>query len=1347
MRLYTLCCIVLLCCIHSAQSQRQDYNWHFGAGAGISWSNGTPPTVVNSTFMSSNEGCAAISERSTGKLLFYTNGKYVWDSTHTPLSKILNSGPSSTQGPFIIPDPNDPDQYYIFAVPDLTGSGSSENFCYSLVRTKPELEILIENKFIRNEVAEKITVAYHQKKYWIIVHNRYSSAFYSYLLDDEGFHSTPVVSDYSYSTIDNVIGCMKVSPDGTMLALATYGGELRKFNSHLLLFNFDKGSGLVYNRKLIKVTDTLNYVYGVAFSPDSKKLYATGGRRPKFSGDVPKIYQYEIAPDKSIVTGSEYVIYPASAAYGMQLGPDDKLYVSRDEAPYLSVINFPNNKGIGCDYVDEAIALSPGRCALGLPNFSDNIFSSDVKHEICEGENVEIGMKPGNDTYQWSPTMGLSDPTIANPIANPMNTTVYTLTVTNSLGKVSQHIHTVAVAKERPQPRVFPSDPFICKGKDTIIFVSGGTKYHWSPAYGISDTLSPFPVVSPDTTTTYTVRVYKGGCFSDIQVKVTVVPISVADAGADKTICKGGSTKIGSPDSSNETTYSWLPRGGLDNPFISNPTASPINTTRYMVIAKNKLGCITRDTCFVNIVSFPFTISESDTICYGSTKQLTVTGGSRYEWSPKDGLNNHEIPAPVAQPLKTTRYRVLIYQSGCVDSAFVTITVNDFGKQSTISNYVICEGASIKVGTKNNPAWTYKWNPATYLNNANSAQPICSAPSDMRYIVTITNENNCVVHDTVYVKVGTTLLVHAGEDIALCSGNSVQLSASGAEKYSWSPADGLDNANISNPIANPQKTTTYIVKGNSGNCFGEDTITVIVHDKPTIDIASDTTICEGNVVQLTATGADEYIWSPSVGLNDSTAANPIAKPLVTTKYYVRAKKGECIVKDSVTITVINIPLLSVSSDTTICAGNSVQLTASGAENYSWSPADGLDNSEIPNPIANPTETIIYTVTGKNGNCSESKQTTIQVTPQPLLTVNNDVTIFTGDKVQLLASGAEQYTWSPIDGLDNANIPNPIATPTETITYTVTGKNGNCEQQKSVTITVKERGERILTVSKDTVICKGDSVQLFADGYETYIWSPKEGLSTETSASPLAFPAQSTRYKVQGFADNKTDSAFVTVFVKETDTTTYTLSLTDNNTMQIGNTINIRLLVKNVPEYAECTFVYDNCCLFLYETIEADGIQVSIKEKGNGFIRLALMSDKVINGTIILKGLILLPEYYHEKQTLSLRNIEQQTNHCTVVLSNSVDLLYSQYCASALRGVKGQLKFDIISDEKQTILYTGVGGYTEVVVFDMKGQEVWKIHDVYPASTEQYIQLPQLSGGAHILRAHNYGWKKDVMIIR
>ncbi len=1346
MRLYTLCCIVLLCCIHSAQSQRQDYNWHFGAGAGISWSSGTP-TVVNSTFMSSNEGCAAISERSTGKLLFYTNGRYVWDSTHIPLSKILNSGPSSTQGPFIIPDPNDPDQYYVFAVPDLTGSGPSENFCYSLVRTKPELEILIENKFIRNEVAEKITVAYHQKKYWIIVHNRYSSAFYSYLLDDEGFHTTPVVSDYSYSTIDNVIGCMKVSPDGTMLALATYGGELRKFNSHLLLFNFDKVSGLVYNRKLIKVTDTLNYVYGVAFSPDSKKLYATGGRRPKSSGDVPKIYQYEIAADQSIVSGSEYIIYPASAAYGMQLGPDDKLYVSRDEARYLSVINFPNNKGSGCDYVDDAIALIPGRCALGLPNFSDKIFSSDIEHEICEGENVEIGMEPANNVYRWSPTTGLSDPTIANPIASPTNTTVYTLSVTNSFGKVSHHIHTVTVAKDRPQLHVFPSDPSICKGKDTVIFVSGGKRYHWSPAYGISDTLSPFPVVSPDTTTTYTVRVFNGGCFSDIQVKVTVVPISVANAGADKTLCKGGSTKIGSPDSNNEITYSWLPIEGLDNPFISNPTASPLNTTQYIITAKSKLGCITKDTCFVNIVSFPFTVRESDTICYGDAKQLIATGGSRYEWSPKDGLSNHEIATPVAQPHKTTRYRVLIYQSGCVDSAFVTITVNDFGKQSTISNYVICEGASIKVGTKNNPAWTYKWNPATYLNNANSAQPICSAPSDMRYIVTITNEQGCIAYDTVYVKVGTTLLVHAGEDIVLCSGSSVQLSASGAEKYLWLPADGLDNANISNPIANPQKTTTYIVKGISVKCFGEDTITVIVNDKPIIAISADTTICEGNVVQLSASGADEYIWSPSAGISDSAAANPVAKPLATTKYYVRAKKGECTVKDSVTITVINIPLLSVLSDTTICAGNSVQLTASGAENYSWSPGTGLNNPDIPNPIATPTETITYTVIGKNGNCSESKQITIQVTPQPLLTVNNDVTIFTGDKVQLLANGAEQYTWSPTDGLDNANIPNPIATPTETITYTVTGKNGNCEQQKSVTITVKERGERILTVSKDTVICKGDSVRLFADGYETYIWSPKEGLNTETSASPLAFPAQSTWYKVQGFADNKTDSAFVMVQVKESDTVMYSLSLADNKEIHIGNNVSIRLEIKNIVPYSECTLLYDDCCLFISEIPQSKEILVSVLEKGNGFIRLALIKDKETNGTVTVAGLILLPEQYHEKQTITVKDIKKESDKCTVTMSNNVDLLYSNYCAYMLRGVKAYDKFDIISDEKQTILYTGVGGYTEIAIYDMKGEEMWKKHDVYPASTEQYIQLPELSGGVYILRASNYVWKKDVVMFR
>lgn len=1347
MRVYTLCCFVLLCCIHTSFSQRQDYNWHFGAGAGISWLSSTP-TVVNSTFMASNEGCAAISERSTGKLLFYTNGRYVWDSTHTPLSKILNSGPSSTQGPFIIPDPHDPDQYYIFAVPDLTGSGSSENFCYSLVRTKPKLEILIENKFIKNQVAEKITVAYHQKKYWIIVHDRYSSVFYSYLLDNEGFHTTPVISHYSYGTVDNIIGCMKVSPDGTMLALATYGGEMRKFNSHLLLFELDKSSGLVFNRKLIKVTDTMSYVYGVAFSPDSKKFYATGGRRPKFPGDSPKIYQYEIAADKSVVSGSEFIIYPASAAYALQLGPDDKLYVSRDEAPYLSVINFPNNKGNACNYVDEAVSLAPGRCSLGLPNFCDNIFSSDKLYEICDGENIEIGMEPANNFYQWSPTTGLSDPTIANPIAAPINTTVYTLSVTNPLGKMSQHIHTVTVAKDRPQPNAFPRDPIICKGKDTIIYISGGKKYHWSPSYGLSDTLSPFPRVSPDTTTTYNVRVYNSGCFSDIQVKVTVIPISVADAGPDKTICPGGSITIGTDAVSEETTYSWLPISGLNNPRIAKPTASPQQTTKYFVTVKNKLGCETKDTCVVFVEKFPMVVSKSDTICYGMSAQLSAMGGTRYEWSPKEGLSNHQIPSPVARPLKTTQYKVIAYNSfGCKDSASLTIYVNDFGRQGTTNTYGICKGTAIKIGARNNTSWEYNWNPATYLNNANSAQPICTAPIDMKYIVTITDEQGCIAYDTIFVKVGTTLLVHAGDDKTMCSDNSVQLAASGAEQYEWLPHEGLDNPFIANPTAAPTATTLYRLKGISGTCSGEDSIYIYVENKPILKLSSDTTICEGSSVQLWASGADEFVWSPATGLSDSSIAQPIANPIVSTTYYVQAKKGECTVNDSVRVYVTSIPTIIVSSDTTICEGNSVQLSASGASEYVWSPTDGLDNPFISTPKANPKETITYTVTGKNGGCTGTNKVTITVVAQPQMTVSKDITIEAGESVQLSADGAESYEWLPTDGLDNPFISTPKANPKETITYTVTGKNGNCVQQRSITITVKNIGERVLTVTNDTVMCKGDTVQLTASGYDRYVWSPSEGLDVTSTATPIASPVQTVRYKVQGFTDTETDSAFVTVAVKETDTTFYILTLTDNNSTKIGNTITIQLHVKNIPEHTECTLVYDDCCLFLSDKMEIEGMQVSVKEKGNGFIRLLLTNSKAVNGTITLNGLILLPEYYHHKQTLELKDIKQQTDLCTVIKSNSVDILYEHYCASTMRGVKGFGKFDMESDDKEIILYTGAGGYTEIGIYDMLGQQIWKMSTTYPASTEEHITFPQISSGTYILRAHNYGWKKDIMIIR
>lgn len=216
-----------------------------------------------------------------------------------------------------------------------------------------------------------------------------------------------------------------------------------------------------------------------------------------------------------------------------------------------------------------------------------------------------------------------------------------------------------------------------------------------------------------------------------------------------------------------------------------------------------------------------------------------------------------------------------------------------------------------------------------------------------------------------------------------CTGDSVQLSAAGGTTFWWIPTTGLSDEFAANPKALPAVTTQYTVMvGDTNGCVYTDSVLVIVGVAPPVTAsATEDTICLGDATFLNATGADHYMWMPDTGLSGSSVPNPAASPMVTTTYtVVGTDSSGCQDVDSVTIVVLPAPSINVSvGDDTICLGGSTQLTATGALTYSWMPTTGLDDPSSATPMANPTTTTSYTVTGTNGDsCSRSESATITV---------------------------------------------------------------------------------------------------------------------------------------------------------------------------------------------------------------------------------------------------------------------------------------------------------------------------------------------------------------------------------
>lgn len=427
--------------------------------------------------------------------------------------------------------------------------------------------------------------------------------------------------------------------------------------------------------------------------------------------------------------------------------------------------------------------------------------------------------------------------------------------------------------------------------------------------------------------------------------------------------------------------------------------------------------------------------------------QFSGPGVSGAQFNPATaGLGTHVLTYSYTDPT-----------TGCSNSATQTITVLPLPIGSAGADQTICLGSTASLLATGGSS--YLWSTGATTATINVSPLVTTS-----YTVRIFNNSGCSIVDTVVVNIFNDPSLSAGNDTAICLGGSVQLQASGALQYFWTPATGLSANNVANPIASPSQTTEYIVAGlTSSGCVSLDTILVTVNPRPQANAGADQVVCNGLPAQLQASGGLSYSWSPAAGLSATNIANPTANPAQTTDYIVTVTNASgCSSTDTVRVFV---PVVLAGSNQNICRGGSAQLQANligapaGAVSYSWSPATGLSATNIANPLASPATTTVYTVTATINGCAVSNTVAVIVNPTPTIDAGLNVAIAPGGSIQLAAianGGITPYAiqWSPATGLSNSQLLNPIASPASTTMYylTVTGANG-CSVTDSVLVTI------------------------------------------------------------------------------------------------------------------------------------------------------------------------------------------------------------------------------------------------------------------------------------------------------
>jgi gliding motility-associated-like protein len=303
----------------------------------------------------------------------------------------------------------------------------------------------------------------------------------------------------------------------------------------------------------------------------------------------------------------------------------------------------------------------------------------------------------------------------------------------------------------------------------------------------------------------------------------------------------------------------------------------------------------------------------------------------------------------------------------------VKISVNTPFIEST-NDTAVCSGSKIQLQTSG--ANTYSWTPSTGLSNSAIPNPVATVSNSIAYIVNGVNNFGCIAKDTVNLTALSLPVIIKSNDTVICNNTSVQIFASGGNMYSWSPAATLSNSHIPNPIASPSSTTKYFVTVTGNNlCSNTDSVSVKINPPPVFSVSPNSVVCSQSSMQLQASGGDTYKWSPADGLNNPNISNPMSTPGASITYTVIIHENTCNETGtlSTNITVLSLPdINATSSNDLTCSLGSSQLNATGATSYTWSPSTGLNNNNIANPVATPSNTTLYKVTGRDINgCSNS----------------------------------------------------------------------------------------------------------------------------------------------------------------------------------------------------------------------------------------------------------------------------------------------------------------------------------------------------------------------------------------
>lgn len=349
--------------------------------------------------------------------------------------------------------------------------------------------------------------------------------------------------------------------------------------------------------------------------------------------------------------------------------------------------------------------------------------------------------------------------------------------------------------------------------------------------------------------------------------------------------------------------------------------------------------------------------------------------------------------------------------------------------------------------------WTF---PDNSTSNSQNAQYNYTVPGTHAVLLRVTSAFGCPDDTIVTIQVPTKPEAEILPVAPICQGSSLQLVGRDNRNlpntlWLWKMADGTEYPQQQPPLLTFEKATSepvaLTVRNADGTCPSTATANIVVHPKPALAPApAQATLCQGSSLPLQANADAGAVLSwTNYNISDPASHTPVVTPLMDTSYTVVATNHHGCTNTARVQVKVSRPFRVSTAGADICDGEETRLIASGAVRYRWTPSTGLDRDDVAEPVAKPTVTTTYKVTGYGtDNCFTDEATAVvTVHPAPTVNAGPDITVATGSVFPLPTVGSSdiaKISWLPIDGLSCTDCLNPTATPRKDIKYHVRVEN-------------------------------------------------------------------------------------------------------------------------------------------------------------------------------------------------------------------------------------------------------------------------------------------------------------------